>query len=172
MPKKVYGSRGVRPVRVKHFHRGKRIQILSAYTINGVIYCEVYRENTDTEIFAGFIERLLPFCGRFPEPLSVIFMDNASIHFSQRIKTMIANASVILEYSSPYSPDLIPIEYFFSSFKNIFRSKAQEDSDLIEADFKSYIEMRMAMIREAKEWSKKMARGHFRWAGFFIEDEV
>jgi transposase len=171
MPKKVYGPKGVRPVRAKRFHRGKRVQILPAYTIDGVIYCEVYEENTDVNVFEGFIERLLPFCGRFPQPRSVIFMDNASFHFSKRIEQMIANAGVILEYSSPYSPDLMPIEHYFGSLKNIIRSKAQDDEDLIRGDFKSYIEMQIGMMQEDEESARRMARGHFRLAGIYIEEE-
>lgn len=69
MARKVYGPKGVRPVRVKRFHPGKRVQILPAYTIDGILYCEVYNENTDIHVFEGFIERLLPFCGRFPQPI-------------------------------------------------------------------------------------------------------
>lgn len=112
MSKKVYGPKGVRPVQVKRFHRGKRVQILPAYTIDGVIYCEVYEENTDVSVFEGFIERLLPFCGKFPQPRSVIFIDNASFHFSKTMEKIIADASVILERTLPYSPNLMPIEHF------------------------------------------------------------
>ena len=65
---------------------------------------------------------------------------------------------------------MIPIEYFFGSLKNIIRSKAQEDMDLIEADFKSYLEMQIAMIREDKNPMKRMARGHFKLSGYLIED--
>jgi hypothetical protein len=32
-----YAPKGVTPVQVKRFHRGKRIQILPAYTVDGVI---------------------------------------------------------------------------------------------------------------------------------------
>lgn len=107
-----YAPKGVTPVQRKRFHRGKRVQMLPAYTINGVVYCEVYEENTVVEVFEGFLERLLPHCGRYPEPKSVIFMDNASLHFlSQRVKDLFARAGVIIEYQVPYSPDLNPIEF-------------------------------------------------------------
>jgi transposase len=79
----------------------------------------VYEENTDVEVFEGFLERLLPFCGRYPEPRSIIFMDNTSFHFfSPRVKDLFTRAGVIIEYQVPYSPDLSPIEYLFGSVKN------------------------------------------------------
>ncbi|KFA81346.1 hypothetical protein S40288_10368 [Stachybotrys chartarum IBT 40288] len=62
-----YAPKGATPVQRKRFHRGKRVQVLPAYTIDGVIYCEAYEENTDTQVFEGFLERLLPLCGRYPE---------------------------------------------------------------------------------------------------------
>ena len=83
---------------------------------------------------------------------------------------MIVEAGVILEYSSPYSPTMIPIEYLFGSIKNIIRSNAQDYLDLIEADFKSYLEMQIGMMREDQESMKRMARGHFKMAGYWIEE--
>lgn len=147
------------------------MRILPAYTIDGVIYCGVYEKNTDVNGFEGFIKSVLPFCGRFPQPRSVIFMDNASFHLSKRIEQMIANAGVILEYSSPYSPDLMPIQYYYGALKNIIRSKAQDDEDLIRGDFKSYIEMQIGSMQEDKESPRRMARGRFRLAGIYIEEE-
>lgn len=138
-----YAPKGVTPVQFKRFHRGKRVQMLPAYTLDGVIYCEVYQENTDTELFQGFLERLLPFCGRYPEPKSVIFMDNASFHFiSPSLREKLAEAGVIVEKQPPYSPDLNPIEYLFGSVKNRIRKRAREDEDLIQGDFKSYLQIR------------------------------
>lgn len=120
-----YAPKGVTPVQVKRFHRGKRVQILPAYTIDGVIYCEVYEENTDADMVEAFLDRLLPYCGRYPEPKSVIFMDNASFYFfSQEVKDRIVDAGVIIEYQPPYSPDLNPIEYLFGSVKNHIRAEA------------------------------------------------
>ncbi|EOO03073.1 putative tpr domain-containing protein [Phaeoacremonium minimum UCRPA7] len=65
-----YAPKGVTPVQTKRFHRGKRVQILPAYTIDGVIYCEVYEDNTDVNVIEAFLENLLPYCGRYPEPKS------------------------------------------------------------------------------------------------------
>lgn len=171
MSKKVYGPKGVRPRRIKRFHRGKRVQILPAYTIDGVIYCEIYDENTDLDVFEGFIERLLPLCNPFPQPRSVIYLDNASFHFSKRLERLVADAGVILEYSVPYSPDLMPIESWFGSFKNIIRSRASKYQDLIRSDFKSYIKQEIGILMQDKEGAKKMARGHFKLAGFRVEGE-
>ena len=91
-----YAPKGITPVQVKRFHRGKRFQILPAYTQDGVIYSEVYEGSTTTEVFEGFIERLLPHCGRFPEPRSVLIMDNASWHFFPNIIRMCDTAGVVV----------------------------------------------------------------------------
>lgn len=53
---------------------------------------------------------------------------------------------MILEYSSLYSLDIYPIEYFFSSIKNRIRSRSYKDLDLIQSDFKSYIEMQVGIV--------------------------
>lgn len=38
MPSEIYGPQGTRPLRKERFHRGKRIQILPAYTIDGILW--------------------------------------------------------------------------------------------------------------------------------------
>ncbi|CAI0652875.1 unnamed protein product [Colletotrichum noveboracense] len=161
-----YAPKGVTPRQTKRFHRGKRVQILPAYTINGLIYCEVYEENTDTEVFEGFLERLLPYCGKYPAPRSVIFMDNASFHFvSQRLKDLIAQAGVIIEFQVPYSPDTNPIEYLFGSVKNRIRKMSLEDEDLIQGDFKSYLLMQIRVVGQ----DRRIARGHFKKAQIDVD---
>jgi len=45
--------------------------------------------------FEDFISQLLHHCGRYPEPKSVIVMDNASWHHSERILQM----CVVLEFT-------------------------------------------------------------------------
>lgn len=55
IPKKGYAPKGVTPVQVKPFHRGKRVSFFPAYTIDGVIYSQVYEGNTDLEVFESFL---------------------------------------------------------------------------------------------------------------------
>lgn len=86
----------------KQFYQGKRVQILLAHTLDGVIYYEVYKENTDVQVVEGFLERLLPFYDRYPKPKSIIFITNASFHFfSLRIKQILSEAGVLIEYQPP-----------------------------------------------------------------------
>jgi transposase len=169
IPRLGYAPKGVTPKQIKRFHRGKRVSFLPAYTIDGIIYSEVYEGYTDVHVFESFLERLLPYCGRFPEPRSVVFMDNASFHnISTRIKEMFAKAGVLLEKQSPYSPDLNPIEYYFGALKNYIRSRLLEDEDLICSDFKSYLQMQIKVIGQG-ERGKRIPRGHFKKAQIYIE---
>lgn len=108
---------GVAPVQVAKCHRGQRYQILPAYTQDGILLSRVLIGSTDAIIFEDFIEHLLQHCGRWPEPRSVLIMDNASFHHSDKIKNMCFEAGVKLLYLPPYSPDLNPIEEFFSELK-------------------------------------------------------
>ncbi|KAJ6787451.1 hypothetical protein PWT90_10010 [Aphanocladium album] len=166
--KKGYAPKGVTPVQEKPFHRGKRVQILPAYTVDGVMHCRTYEGSTDTGIFEDFIEELLPKCGRFPAPRSVLIMDNAPWHFSERLTQMYNDAGVVVLFLPPYSPDLNPIEEFFGELKNYMQKMAQEEffEELIRFDFQLFIEECLAVVGKRK----KSARGHFRNAGISVED--
>ena len=108
---------GVTPVQVTRFHRDRRYQILPAYTQDGILLSRVFQGSTDGTMFEDFIEQLLQHCNLFPQPRSVIIMDNASFHHSERTKQMCQDAGVILVYLPPYSPDLNPIKEFFAELK-------------------------------------------------------
>jgi hypothetical protein len=63
--------------------RSKRWSVLPAYSSEGFLTWDTFQGSYDTNLFNTFVEsQLLPICNRFPEPRSVIVMDNASIHRS------------------------------------------------------------------------------------------
>jgi transposase len=108
---------GVTPIKVSRFQREKRYQILPAYTQDGVIFARVYEGTTDSTFFEDFVEQLLPSMNPWPGPKSVLVMDNAPIHHTERIQQMCRDARVKLVYLPPYSPDFNPIEEFFAELK-------------------------------------------------------
>jgi hypothetical protein len=81
----------VTPVQIAQFQREQRYQILPAYAQDGIVLARVFQGTTDAPVFEDFIEQLLPHCGSWPEPKSVIIMDNASFHHTERIVHMSPN---------------------------------------------------------------------------------
>ncbi len=74
----------------------------------------------DAERFVQYIKQyLVPVLGNYwlEEANSVVIMDNCSIHLDPRVRELIEDAGAILIFSSPYSPEIIPIEYMFSQWK-------------------------------------------------------
>lgn len=157
---------GVAPVQIARFHRGRRFQILPAYAQDGIVHLRIFQGSTDGALFESFIEELLPFCGRWPNPKSVLIMDNASFHRSDRIDQLCREAGVVLLYLPPYSPDLNPIEEFFAELKTYIRRNWSVYADLFGQDFAAFLEW-CADIVGAKVRS---AHGHFRHAGIEIEE--
>jgi hypothetical protein len=157
---------GVTPVQVAKFHRGQRYQILPAYCQDGILLSRVFTGSTDALVFEDFIEQLLQHCGRWPEPKSVLVMDNASFHHSERIKEMCFEAGVELLYLPPYSPDLNPIEEFFSELKAYIKRhwalyEAQPD-----LGFDTFLQTCVDAVGARID----SAEGHFRHAGVAIEE--
>src|SRR6202021_2160860 len=120
---------GVTPTQVAQFQREQRYQILPAYTQDGIILARVFQGSTNSTVFEVFIEQLLPLCGKWPEPKSVLVIDNASFHHTQRIEQMCYDAGVKLVYLPPYSPDFNPIEEFFAELKAFIKPNWQNYKD-------------------------------------------
>jgi transposase len=153
---------GVTPVQITQFHRGQRYQILPAYTQNGILLSRVFQGTTDSAMFEDFIEQLLHHCTSD----SVLIMDNASFHRSDRIKEMCSAAGVKLLYLPPYSPDLNPIEEFFAELKAFIKKHWKVYEENPGQDFTVFLEWCVDMVG-GKE---KSAKGHFRNAGWNIEE--
>lgn len=157
---------GVTNVQIAQFQREQRYQILPAYAQDGIVLARVFQGTTDATIFEDFIGQLLPYCGRFPEPKSVIIMDNASFHRSERIEQLCCNAGVKLLYLPPYSPDLNPIEEFFAELKAFIRRNWKEYTENSTQGFNSFLECCVDVVG-ARDRS---ANSHFRHAGITVED--
>jgi transposase len=157
---------GVAPSQVTQFHRDQRYQILPAYTQDGIIMSRIFKSSTDASFFEDFIEELLHHCGKWPEPKSVIIMDNASFHHSDKIEDMCSKAGVKVVCLPPYYPTLNPIEEFFAELKAFIRRHWQSYEDNPDQRFDNFLEWCVEKVG-ARAGS---AKGHFRNAGLTIEE--
>jgi transposase len=151
-------------VQVTRFHRGQRYHILPAYCQDGILLSRVSQGSTDSAVFEDFLEQLLSHCGRWPEPKSVLIMDNASFHRSTRVEQMCTNAGVRLLYLPPYSPDLNPIEEFFAELKTFIKRHWHTYEADPTKDFAGFLEWCIDVVGGKQQ----SAKGHFRHAGLAI----
>ncbi|KLP02004.1 uncharacterized protein FFB20_15262 [Fusarium fujikuroi] len=163
--RKGWAPKGVTPMQIARFQREERFQVLAAYTQRGIKLSRVYRGSTDTATFVDFVAQLLCHCGRWPEPESVLVMDNASIHCSDEIKQMCDEAGVKLEMTAPYTPDTNPIEEYFAEMKACVKLRWDEHISLIRRDFGSYVRSCVQAVGQRQT----SAEGHFRNAGLTVE---
>ncbi|EKG09377.1 DDE superfamily endonuclease CENP-B-like protein [Macrophomina phaseolina MS6] len=97
---------GVSPHAYSRLGRSERFPILPAYTQDGVIATATYKGSTDNARYEYWLEHsLLPRCNRYPRRHSVVVMDNAGFHHSERMKAIFERAGVKLIYLPTYSPD-------------------------------------------------------------------
>ncbi len=109
----------------------KRLTILAAITVTGVLCAATTDASTDAEVFRVFVNEVLVPSLR---PGMVVVMDNLSSHKVTGVKEAIAAAGCRVVYLPPYSPDLSPIEPTWSKAKQRLRSIGARDvSSLHEA---------------------------------------
>jgi hypothetical protein len=149
---------------------GKTYTLLAACDLDGFISeaCEVVeresgsedndptRGTIDGERFEMWIEqKLCPVLGSYTlaEPHSVVIMDNASQHHSDRVCELIESTGARIIFLPPYSPDLNPIELMFGNYK--MSLKRHHGIDWLVAHQVSLLSV---SPRNAREFFSKMPR--------------
>ena len=79
------------------------------------------------EFFEWWVEhKLCPVLGDYTkgENRSVVMLDNASTHMSQKVIELITAKKTRIIFSAPFSPDLNPIENYFSVYKKYLKENS------------------------------------------------
>ena len=92
--------------------------ILALKNVRGAVDADVYY----TFVCKYLLPKLMPLYGQSEH--CVVVQDNCAIHHVQEVTDVLHDASVIVQYLPPYSPDYNPIEECFSKVK--FMLKAME----------------------------------------------
>ena len=115
---------GVPPVTMTVPGTGPSHSILALTGITGFLAWHAIDGGYDAASFlAAFEVRLLPHLRPFPEPQSVLVLDNCSIHHAVRaeIELLVAGVGARIFWLPAYSPWLNPIEAMFAQLKAWFR---------------------------------------------------
>lgn len=120
-----YSIRGIAPQSHTLLARGKRYNAIPIMSLQG-LHDVCFLENTvDGAAFVEFVtNNLVPIINPFNgvNPLSVVIMDNASIHNVSGVRDIIENQiGARLLFLPPYSPDLNPLEEVFAQVKKIMK---------------------------------------------------
>jgi transposase len=115
---RMYGwaNKGARAQVSRWLANKERVSVLPAYTIEGYITARTFKGTCTGDIFEEFIiEQVLPICNAYPAPRSVVVLDNASVHHSNKasILEVARRRGVLIRFLPPYSPDFNPIEESF-----------------------------------------------------------
>lgn len=158
-----YAPKGVTPTLTQPANRGTNISCLVAITLNGVLCYQLYDGPVNSNDFMHFLQvRLLPVITNN----SIIIMDNARIHKSAAMNTFMRTINMRIEYLPPYSPQLNPIEEYFSKFKyNIRRHQPRPTTrnimkDLVDEILNSHSNFQMiGYFRHMRMFVQKGYRG-------------
>ncbi|CAG8551735.1 11571_t:CDS:2, partial [Acaulospora morrowiae] len=100
------------------FVRGKRYTVLLALTQEGIVAIDVMEGSCSKMRFREFIlSKVIPCMNRYPDPNSVLVLDNAMIHYDEEWISIVEGLGGHVLFLPPYSPDFNPIETAFSVIK-------------------------------------------------------
>jgi transposase len=157
--------------------------LLPALCSDGIIYCDIKVGAYNGPSFVSYIEALLQHMSPWPEPKSVLVMDNCAIHHVDTVRYLCeeryvffcdicmirlliyCSSGVKLYYLPPYSPDLNPIEEAFSYIKSYIQRHGDEFRTVLRSDdevaIHGYLYSALGMITAEK------ARGWMHHSGYW-----
>ena len=97
----------------------RRFSLLLAISNQDIVGYQIRNGSYNGELFASFIQSLQL------HDNDVIIADNASIHKTKKVAEAILEKGTKIKYTSPYSPDLNPVELAFAKIKSTYRANAR-----------------------------------------------
>ena len=98
----------------------KRLTVLGALALDGVVAGMSIAAATGTAVFLAFVEQvLIPTLLQRPD--AIVVMDNLAAHKAKAVQRALDRAGISYRYLPPYSPDLNPIEQAWSKVKEHLR---------------------------------------------------
>jgi transposase len=156
-----WSPRGSIAIEYSPLKRSERWSILPALTLNGWIDCLIFQSSITGQIFEDWLEqKVLPQCNPYPGPRSVLIMDNASIHKSDKVQELCNIAGVLREDLPPYCPEFNPIEATFGDIKAWIK-KNHRVAEL-------YHNYGAFLIYAAEQAGRKNAVQHFKKAMYIV----
>ena len=133
----------------------KRLTVLGALALDGVIGSMSVAAATGTRVFLAFVEQVLVPALR-GRPDAVVVMDNLAAHKAEAVRAALEAAGIAYRYLPAYSPDLNPIEPCWSKLKTLLRTVGARSREALEQVLGPALD---AITAED-------ARGWFRHAGY------
>lgn len=125
-----YSLKGIRLMGEKSGQRFARTSIIAGLREGKPVAPMHFKGYCNTDVVLAWVkDGLLPELTRG----DVVVMDNASFHKSPRIAEAFEEAGVRLLFLPPYSPDLNPIEQFWSELKAKIRRLCRDPIHIVEA---------------------------------------
>lgn len=147
---------GERVVAGKPVNPGTNISVIGAVGIDGVKAILEVKGSVNGEIFIAFLEQCL---GPQLKPGDQVWLDNLSAHKVEGVAEAIEAHQATLHYLPAYSPELSPIELFWSKLKDWLRGAAARSYDELQEALQNGIAN--VCERDFKRW--------FKHCGFCIE---
>jgi transposase len=123
-----WAPRGMRALSSRPGNHGPNITIVGAIRQSGTVAMRTMIGAMTSERFIAFVaEALIP---RLREG-DVVIMDNLRAHHAPDVVRRIEEAGALVRYLPPYSPDLSPIEFVWSTLKRNIEKRAARCSHTV-----------------------------------------
>jgi len=155
--------RGKRAHGVVFFHRGQRYSALGVFSHMGMLDAFIVEGGFDAEQFmVAFKEVVLPQLNAYPEPNSVLVMDNCpGLHVQPEMVQLILEKGARVLWLEPYDPEHNPIELAFRTAKMTLKNEYESLSI-----FPRREQVRVALFRA----DHRAAKSHYAECGYDVSE--
>jgi transposase len=119
-----WSPRGLRAPAKVPFGNWKRLSVLGAISLDGMVAAMSVEAATDSAVFATYLDEVLLPTLRQDKPDAVLVMDNLRAHKTPEVQAVLDQSGFLYRYMPSYSPDLSPIEPSWAKMKSSLRHVA------------------------------------------------